>query len=441
MTTTTAAIGPPLHVGAAPVRFPYRFRITRVPVRVADGGAGADGPAPRTKRRRTSSEALLHAAWRRAAKLGVQLHTRGGDAYRVLYSGRPADGPGPDFRDAVLVGSDGTRIRGDIEIHVRASGWSAHGHNRDARYNGVVFHVTLGLDAPGETLTASGLRIPLLALGPVLRASRGSRRAPARARCPGVLPDITLAEAGDRRFLARSAGFMLEMRRAGVDQTLYAGVMECLGYSRNRSGFRQLAARLSWPQLATVAASAGAAFEDLAAALLWAGGLGGRPRHVPALSGRPPRWAAVHGRPDNAPQRRIMGAAALAGRLFRAGGPLEALAAMVSGAGSAKDVVEALTVGPPSGETRALIGSGRAAEISVNAVIPGLHAWAVLTGSGALEERCLELYRGHPKTPENALTREALRLLTSEGRRPRIRGAREQQGLIYLYRALSPLVA
>ena len=438
---TTAAADPPLHGEAAPARFPYRFRIGRVPARVADGGTGPARPAPRAGRRRTSSEALLHAAWRRAAKLGVPLHTRDGDAYRVLYCGRPADGPGPDFRDAVLMGSDGTRIRGDIEIHVRASGWSAHGHSRDARYNGVVFHVTPGSDAPGETLTASGLRIPLLALGPVLRASRGARRAPARARAPGVLPNITLAEAGDRRFLARSAGFVLEMRRVGVDQALYAGVMECLGYSRNRRGFRQLAARLSWPRLATVAASAGAAFEDLAAALLWAGGLGGRPSLAPALAGRPPRWAAVHGRPDNAPQRRIMGAAALAGRFFRAGGPLEALAATVSGAGSAKDVVGALTVRPPSGETRALIGNGRALEISVNAVIPGLHAWAALTGSRALEERCLDLYRGHPRTPENALTREARRLLASEGRRPRIRGAREQQGLIYLYRALSPLVA
>jgi len=369
------------------------------------------------------------------------MYTRDGDAYRVLYSGRPADGPGPDFRDAVLMGSDGTRIRGDIEIHVRASGWSAHGHNRDARYNGVVFHVTPGPDARGETLTASGLCIPLLALGPVLRASRGARRPSVRPRTPGLLPHITLAEAGDRRFLARSAGFVLEMRRAGADQALYAGVMECLGYSRNRRGFRQLAARLSWPQLAAVAASGGAAFEDLTNVLLWAGGLGGRPPLAPALAGRPPRWAAVHGRPDNAPQRRIMGAAALAGRFFRAGGPLEALAATVSGAGSAKDVVGALTVRPPPGETRALVGSGRASEMSVNVVIPGLHAWAVLTGNRTLEERCLEFYRGHPRTPENALTREARRLLASEGRKPRVRGAREQQGLIYLYRALSYPVA
>jgi len=368
------------------------------------------------------------------------MHTRDGDAYRVLYPGRPADGPGPDFRDAVLLSRDGERIRGDVEIHVRASGWSAHGHDRDPRYNGVVFHVTPGADPPGETRTESGVCIPLLALGPVLKA-----RAAPRVRAPRVLPDVTLAEAGDRRFLAKSAGLVLEMRQTGPDQALYSAVLDCMGYSRNRRGFRQMAARVPWPLLARVAAPGAAsdavAPEGVAAVLLWAGGFGSRPPGVRALAGRPPRWAAAHGRPDNAPRRRIRGAAALMERFLRAGGPLEAFASAVNGAHSARDMVEVLTVGAPAGETRALVGSGRAAEISVNAVLPGIHAWAALTANRALEERCLGLYRTHPKIPENALTREARRLLATEGRRPLVRGAREQQGLIYLYRALSPPVA
>jgi len=403
--------------------------------RVAEKGARRGRSPRRAGRKRTSGEALLHAVWRRAAKLGVPLHTRDGDAYRVLYPGRPADGPGPDFRDAVLLSSDGRRIRGDVEIHIRASGWSEHGHDRDPRYNGVVFHVAQDAGASGETRTESGLCIPLLALGPVLTA-----RAAARARAPRVLPEVGPAEAGERRFLAKSAGLLLEMRRSGPDQALYAAVLECMGYSRNRRGFRQLAARVPWSLLLAIAASEGVASDDAGAVLLWAGGFGARPPGIPALGGRPPRWTAAHGRPDNAPRRRIGGAAVLIEGFLRAGGPLEFLAGIVNGAHCARDIVEALRVRPPPGETRALIGSGRASELSVNAVLPGMHAWAALTGSRALAERCLRLYRAHPKLPENALSREARRLLSAEGRGPRVRGAREQQGLIYLYRALSPPV-
>ena len=433
---TTAVADAPALSGRVGTWFPDRRRTAGARPRVAEGGEGGGRPQVRAGRKRAFGEALLHAAWRRAARLGIPMYTRDGEAYRVVYPGRPADGPGPDFRDAVLSGRDGERIRGDVEIHVRASGWSAHGHDRDPRYNGVVFHVTPGTDAQAEARTESGLRIPLLALGPVLNAKPG-----ARARAPRVLPGVTLAEAGDRRFLAKSAGLALEMRRTGPGQALYAAVLECLGYSRNRRGFRQLAARLPWPLLAAIAAPDAVAPGGVAAVLLWAGGFGSKPQKAPVLAGRSPTWAAVHGRPDNAPRRRIRGAGALAERFLRAGGPLEALAAMVNRASCAGDVVDALTVGPPSGETRALIGSGRASEISVNAVLPGVHAWATLAGRRALEERCLGLYRTHRKTPENALTREARHVLSAEGRRPRVRGAREQQGLIYLYRALSPKVA
>jgi len=366
----------------------------------------------------------------------VPLYTRDGRSFRVVYPGRPADGPGPDFRDAILSAVDGTRVRGDVEIHVRASGWPAHGHHSDPRYNGVVFHVTADASAGADVRTESGLRIPLLPLSPVLRKTAG----PARSRSPRVLPDLTLAEAGDRRFLAKSAGLTLEMERAGPDQALYAAVLECLGYSRNRGAFRRLAARLQWAALSSFVRLHPPYGDAAAAALLWAGGFGEKPADGPRPAGRAPRWAAASGRPDNAPRTRVCGAAALAARFVAAGGPLEAIAAAVNQAQVAGDVAAAFVAGPPPGEARALVGPGRASQISVNAALPGVHAWASLNGNAVLGERCLRLYRAHPKLPENSVTREVRRLLSADGRRPNVPGAREQQGLIYLYRALSPAV-
>jgi hypothetical protein len=55
---------------------------------------------------------------------------------------------GPDFQQAVITIANGERCRGDIEIHRHASGWTAHQHHRDVRYNGVILHVCLWNDRP-----------------------------------------------------------------------------------------------------------------------------------------------------------------------------------------------------------------------------------------------------------------------------------------------------
>ena len=83
---TVAVREPSLRPGGRATRSCYPNRCFPVRPRVAESGRRKAG------RRRASGEALLHAAWRRAARLGVPMHTRDGVAYRVLYPGRPADG-------------------------------------------------------------------------------------------------------------------------------------------------------------------------------------------------------------------------------------------------------------------------------------------------------------------------------------------------------------
>jgi hypothetical protein len=267
---------------------------------------------------------------------------------------------------------------------------------------------------------------------------------------------MSLEEAGDRRFFARSSGLGLDLRSISSDEVIWREVLECLGYAANRRPFRALAERLPWRTIAALGPEA--PHDYLERVLLWAAGFAERPpglgRALPALIGTKPEWASKFGRPDNRPERRIAGAAALAQRWLRAGGPDAALSELVAAAAAARDVVESLTVpaDPHRGATRqggisrALIGKGRAAEISVNAVLPALHAIAGRDGRWHVHERSLALFRDHPKTPENALTREMRRLLKHQKHqiqqgRPekmeKISTAREQQGLIYLYRTMT----
>ena len=76
-------------------------------------------------------------------------------------------------------------------------------------------------------------------------------------------------------------------------------------------------------------------------------------------------------------------------------------------------------------------------EIVVNAVLPLAHGWSLMADRWDVAEKALQLYRDHPKLPDNALTREMVSVLESRDSDIKIRGAREQQGLILMYRAMT----
>src|SRR5690349_13845793 len=100
------------------------------------------------------SEAELADVWQERAYAAHYLVDCCGRHLRVVFPGRRWGGPGPDFVGAVLAERDGTLLRGDVEVHPRASSWAAHRHAADPAYRGVVLHVVqfadvLALDARG----------------------------------------------------------------------------------------------------------------------------------------------------------------------------------------------------------------------------------------------------------------------------------------------------
>lgn len=114
----------------------------------------------------------------------------------------------------------------------------------------MIFHVT-GLEEDDEVQARFGVHIPFLLLKS--EAKRGGH--PVR---PFVeLPKLSLDEAGDRRYFACSAGLELDLATTDADQVLWTEVLECLGYSKNRKPFRQLAARVTWRMLADLPGAGG----------------------------------------------------------------------------------------------------------------------------------------------------------------------------------------
>ncbi|MBI4233640.1 MAG: DUF2851 family protein [Chloroflexi bacterium] len=435
------------------------------------------------KLRQRVTERSVSRLWREEAPRVPWLTAQDGQRLRVLYPGMPASGPGPDFRDALLMSPRGSILRGDVEVHLRPEGWQAHGHSRDRRYNGVVLHVVLWPSAPSlEHPLELGLQMPVLALFPVLdrlrRRGKTKMEAPPppspwRAPSPAGLGGA-LDRAGDARFRERAAALSLRMADCPAEEVLYQGLMEALGYSRNREPMLATAQGLPLRFLRRAVAGAGAEERllHLQALLLGAGGWlspaptarGGVGEPFPAALqtcwgglGLPAvversAWCLHRIRPENRPARRLAGMAHLLGRFWGEGllqGLVLQVGACAGQSGGPRGALDALVI-PASGYWEghldlgvavrrgpALIGDGRAGEMAVNSLLPFCFALGRRTRARELARAALDLFHAWPASPDNELLREAAATLLPRGAgacQSLLTSARRQQGLIHLYR-------
>jgi len=386
-----------------------------------EGRAGRAPPSTGSCPQPSLTERDLAHLWEGQRFPPQALASADGQPLTVLYRGLRGRGPGPDFRDAVIQTPGGT-LRGDVELHLRASDFRRHGHDRDPAYDGLALHLVFWADEGPHTLLAGGRRVPLAALAPwVERRSEEIRRwlerpalwrepcrsAPARVGDAAV--GAVLDRLGDIRFRRRTAELRRALRGEEPEEVLYQAVMEAIGYGGNREPFRLLALRLPWRQLRRSLAAlppgerGGAALEVMLDAAT----------QPPALA---LRTAGL--RPGNHPARRLEGAAFLLAPHVEAG-----LASGLTAAldGDARRAVAGLTVR----EGRALIGAARALEVLTNAVLPFL---AAAGGDG--QARAMELYRALPRPAAYGPVRH---LDDALGGAVRV-DARRQQGMLFLRR-------
>ncbi len=106
-------------------------------------------------------EALLHYVWKHRFFPSSPLKTTMGDNIEIIDPGLHNYNAGPDFFNA-KVRINGTLWVGNVEMHIKASDWLRHGHNRDNAYNNIILHVVEVADT--EIMTADGKRPPQLVL-------------------------------------------------------------------------------------------------------------------------------------------------------------------------------------------------------------------------------------------------------------------------------------
>ena len=428
------------------------------------------------------TENLLQEAWRMQPWPAGELRTLEGHRISVISPGWPNRQEGPDFRSAQLV-FNGTLHSGDVEVHLRPSGWRSHGHHEDNRYNDVILHVVYATERGDTSIsTQSGRTVATLALESLLTEQLIDTLVPdpspvARApdalcgRCAATVgidaPQRMLAFlrlAAEWRMLAKARAFQDRADSAGLDQALYESFMTACGYSRFKKEFQVLARQLPYDRARQLAQYDPLTLETALFAM--AGLLPSmlsepvtpaaaehhrrlvqlRETHVPGLRPLAVDWPRLGLRPANAPERRLSGAARIVARTAA-----EGLAATVEDVWrrplchkERMAVFEALFpramgfwaahyswAGKTQAKPVAIFGAARVLAIVGNVFLPAGLALARRKKDRILEEDLLAFFEWLPGEPDNAVTRQ-MRQWVLPGLQSRT-SFQLQQGLIQMH--------
>jgi len=432
-------------------------------------------------------ESLIVKVWQHLLLKRTELTTEKGELLKIVYPGRVNDDRGADFRDAVIA-INGELIKGDIEVHVKSSDWQAHRHHQDPFYNRVILHVVMWHNAKAVTKLQNEKSIHILALYKYVRSPISQQ--PARIEPPATLnmPCLKATErlatdtmadlldsAGRERFLAKAVKFQADLAKTEASQSLYQGIMESLGYSKNKLPFLELARRLPIHILESIAREKISDEECLArqqalllgtAGLLpsqqqsiqqeneldnkWIDKLEGLWASYPQTKVMPPDvWHIFKVRPNNSPIRRLAAMSYLILR-YKKKGILEELVNLVQEVSTnqgCRRLEQGLVVanngfranhfdfGSGSrAKKQSLIGSRRAGDIIINILLPFTLAWSKVTSQPELERKALNLYHHYPKLTVNSVERHMRKQLGLGSKLAN--SAQRQQGLIHIYNSL-----
>ncbi|HWP82449.1 MAG TPA: DUF2851 family protein [Bacteroidota bacterium] len=480
------------------------------------------------RKRSNIHERFLRHIWSKQYIKGASLLTIDNIPLKVLKAGILNPDGGPDFTDAeIIIG--GTRYRGDVEIHRTPLEWLQHQHQHDPRYNKVILHVVLeGDPQSAQTFAESGRRIPVLVLDRVLsqpiRVLWQKAILDERARTSEVIPcsrlnadipsellhdwlrklSVERLELKLRRFEERLRqlaeeeimAFREPHRRYGEipregypeeippptielkqhhfskkrlwEQVLYEGVMDALGFSKNREPFVRLAQSVTLQRVEELRVSSNT--HQLEALLFGAAGLLPSPKGVQLKESRAylrslrsewqdikrlfksdllkaADWQFFPTRPLNFPTVRLAAAVGLIQKilhedLFRK--IIQSFKSLLSPPETHESLLRLFHAElPPFWQShytfdqtsptpvRAL-GRSRINDIIVNTILPIVLLYARIFKEREIRERVLGFYEWFPPLSENSVTK----LMENQLNRGKVKisSVSLQQGIIQLYK-------
>ncbi len=176
-----------------------------------------------------------------------------GEKVEIINAGELNNNSGPDFFNSkIKIGN--TLWAGNVEIHLKSSDWTKHGHDRDPVYNTVILHIAEEIDAP--VYSENGQRVPTIKLSynknfldNYLQLMKDELWVPCADRLSEVSEIIIaswITKLGIERLENHSEAFMSNMTSTVNDweEVLYRLLARSFGFNVNALPFEALAKSL-----------------------------------------------------------------------------------------------------------------------------------------------------------------------------------------------------
>jgi hypothetical protein len=201
------------------------------------------------------NEALLQYIWQHKLWQPIPLITTSGKKLHILKTGVVNHENGPDFFNASIV-LDGIELHGNIEIHIKASDWLKHAHQKDARYDKLILHVVYEHDVkiPQNTqFSVEVLELKNYVLPETLARYHALMSAPDTLACSNQLSNVEeekinlwLQRLLTERLQEKSkyAEQLFYYYQGNFSQTLYTLLLKAFGFKSNSHAFELMAKQL-----------------------------------------------------------------------------------------------------------------------------------------------------------------------------------------------------
>ena len=400
------------------------------------------------------------------------IRTVSGNKIEILFQGKWNTDAGPDFVNSIIL-LDGKKFQGDVEIHKHEYDWKAHNHHEDKNYNNVILHVVFTNSRNAEfTISESGNKVPILELQLNLdeqidKLWKRYGQKPFDTSQQKTIECILLKDLhdsnalkrillslGKERFLKKCKRFSAELYNSDFNQILYEGIIEALGYGKNKMPFFKLAKLLPFQELKTFINDC-VDYQDIFCIFMYKCGFDLHDysfsfideelleRFDTVCSQFATRmketlqkddWNFFRCRPQNHPVNRLWQIAPFIYSALNQGNLINSIIALFS-YGDAQTInarkIEADFSNLLSQEDHPSIGSSRCRDIFSNIILPICYVYAQTLHYDTLQKVILKVYSEMPRLSENYIT-NYMHTLLKDGILFRI-NLQMQQGMIQLY--------
>lgn len=391
-----------------------------------------------------------------------ELTTVSGKSLRVVYQGLYNTNRGPDFVNAYII-MDNVSLTGNIEIHLSPQDWERHNHQEDQYYNSVILHVVF--DNPRSipfTVREDGELVEILVLKPYLTQDISKLIDDKAFVYPVTKSDycdllslatqervqLILGEFGRKRFWGKVRRFNAMLTFHDFDQLLYQGIMEALGYDKNKYNMQYLASEITWAEISTWARE-GLRAQDLRAILCVASGI--LPRSEKLLDSELVTslikdfetqafyyakhnidWQLFRVRPQNHPIFRLLAIS----DFFADAAQVGLLKTIIGLYGNESkpffaSFSDCLLSSSKASKTGTPLGKSLLANIFLNIILPIAYLYMQKIGDEAGKISIIKTYREFPALSENHITKYMHTKVNNQARYKN--KAHIQQGMIEIY--------